>query len=270
VGLHDSTHPTESSPKPLGERHSVAFLWCWIIVYFAFFSASRTKLPNYVLPLYPAVALLTARFLQRWRKGDIRPAAWTMYAAPVCLALLGIGTGVAMLLLGGVGSPRFLRGRAYPELANWATLGVLPIIGAAATWRCLWRGQRTATIAAFAGSAVAFLAILAAGSAVALERHKAPRELAHDLPADLNAHEVRIGAFQYFQPSLVFYCQREVQKLKTNEEMLEFLSCPLPVYLFVPATLWEQIQPRAPMTCHLLGRRHDLYRNCEVVVVSNR
>src|SRR5262249_39047799 len=43
------------------ERASIAFLWCWIVVYFAFFSAARTKLPNYILPIYPAVALLTAR-----------------------------------------------------------------------------------------------------------------------------------------------------------------------------------------------------------------
>lgn len=41
------------------DRPAVQFLVCWIAVYFLFFSASTTKLPNYILPLYPAAALLT-------------------------------------------------------------------------------------------------------------------------------------------------------------------------------------------------------------------
>src|SRR5262249_55967598 len=45
------------------ERDCVRFLVCWCAVYFVFFSIVRTKLPNYILPLYPAVALLTARVL---------------------------------------------------------------------------------------------------------------------------------------------------------------------------------------------------------------
>ena len=32
---------------------------------------SETKLPNYILPVYPPMALLTARFLDRWRRGVV-------------------------------------------------------------------------------------------------------------------------------------------------------------------------------------------------------
>src|SRR5262249_43598164 len=48
-----------------------AFLWCWIAVTFIFFSLAATKLPNYILPLYPPAALLTARFLDCWRRGVV-------------------------------------------------------------------------------------------------------------------------------------------------------------------------------------------------------
>src|SRR5207245_11270297 len=51
------------------------FLWCWFAVYFVFFSLAGTKLPNYILPVYPPLAILTARFLQRWRIGTIQPPA---------------------------------------------------------------------------------------------------------------------------------------------------------------------------------------------------
>jgi 4-amino-4-deoxy-L-arabinose transferase-like glycosyltransferase len=271
VGLEDSTHPTPSPPTPrLYERHSIAFLWSWVIVYFAFFSVSQTKLPNYVLPIYPAIALLTGRFLEQWRRGDVRPPAWMLHVAPLCLALVGVGTIVAILMLSGAWPPSLARGRVFPGLEKWAFLGILPIIGAVVTWRCLRRGRRTGMIGGFVVSAALFLAMLAAGGASALEPYKAPRELVHEIPIDLTAVEVRVGAYQYFQPSLVFYCRREVQKLNTDAAALEFLNSPLQVYLFLPASAWEQLQPRSPTSCRVLGRRRDLYRNYDIVVVGNR
>jgi 4-amino-4-deoxy-L-arabinose transferase-like glycosyltransferase len=259
-------HPT----RRVNERHSIAFLWCWVVVYFVFFSVSRTKLPNYILPIYPAIALLTGRFLEQWRRGDVRPPAWVLHVAPLCLMVVGVATIVGLLILAGEGSSSFMRGRVFSSLAKWAFLGLLPIAGAIVTWRCLRRAQRTGMVGGFAASSVLFLAMLAAGGASAMEPYKAPRVLVHDIPVDLTTREVRIGAYQYFQPSLVFYCRREVHKLDSEEATLEFLNCPLPVYLFIPAAGWEQLRQRAPLSCCVLGRHRDLYRDVDVVVVSNR
>ncbi|MGL6094741.1 MAG: ArnT family glycosyltransferase, partial [Fimbriiglobus sp.] len=56
------------------------FLLCWFLTYLVFFSAAATKLPNYIGPLYPAIALLTARFLVRWRDGTLPTTRWLMPA----------------------------------------------------------------------------------------------------------------------------------------------------------------------------------------------
>jgi len=40
---------------------SERFLLCWIVLIFIFFSASHSKLPFYILPIFPALALLVAR-----------------------------------------------------------------------------------------------------------------------------------------------------------------------------------------------------------------
>jgi hypothetical protein len=125
-------------------------------------------------------------------------------------------------------------------------------------------------VSGFVGSAALFLALLGADGASALESCKAPRELVQEIPIDLSRNEVRISAYQYFQPSLVFYCRREVYKLNGDYAMLEFLNCPLPAYLFLPASTWERMQSQAPASCHILGRHRDLYRNLDVVVVANR
>jgi hypothetical protein len=79
-----------------------------------------------------------------------------------------------------------------------------------------------------------------------------------------------VGCYEYFQPSLVFYCRREVQRLESEGQVLEFLRCPLPVYLFVPAAVWDKLKEKVREPYHLLAQKRDLYRRCDIVVVANR
>src|SRR5438445_8394805 len=52
------------SVKSKAERFdAVLFLALWALVVFAFFSASGSKLPSYILPLFPPLALLVGRWL---------------------------------------------------------------------------------------------------------------------------------------------------------------------------------------------------------------
>src|SRR5262249_8909402 len=110
------------------------FLWCWVAVYFVCFSVAATKLPNYVLPVYAPLALLTARFLDRWRRGAVRPPAWAFNLSLGLVALAGVLAGVGLLLAGGLLPLPAMRGRALPGLEAWAVLGVLPVLGAAGGW----------------------------------------------------------------------------------------------------------------------------------------
>jgi len=41
------------------------FLWSWVVFPFAFFSISQSKLPGYILPIFPALAILVACQIQR-------------------------------------------------------------------------------------------------------------------------------------------------------------------------------------------------------------
>jgi 4-amino-4-deoxy-L-arabinose transferase-like glycosyltransferase len=75
------------------------FLALWALVVFAFFSASGSKLPGYILPLVPALAVLGAAFVAR------TPAAARrlLLAQSVIVALAGLGlaaAGPSLLRLG--------------------------------------------------------------------------------------------------------------------------------------------------------------------------
>jgi 4-amino-4-deoxy-L-arabinose transferase-like glycosyltransferase len=81
----------------LRRRQSVApavtFCCAWIVVWITAFSLASTKLPSYITPCYPAMALLTGFFLDRWVAGRVEVApVWPRLA----IATLGLA-GIVML-----------------------------------------------------------------------------------------------------------------------------------------------------------------------------
>jgi 4-amino-4-deoxy-L-arabinose transferase-like glycosyltransferase len=256
---------TAHAPRPTPH----VFLWCWILTYGVFFSFSATKLPNYILPIYPPLALLTARFLDRWRCRAIAAPAWLLPSCLVGLTLIGVAIGAGLILAAGVIRVPFLHGHSVPGLEKWSIVGLVPIAGAVAAWCCLRRDRRVGLIGILTVTAIALVAPVAIWGTSALDAHKAARPLVELSHARQTDHEIRIACYQFFEPSLVFYCRREVTRLDQEREALEFLRYPIPVYLFVPAPLWEGLASKATGNCQVVARHEDLYRGCPVVVVTN-
>src|SRR5262249_17800483 len=119
-GLRQLQQNESRAPQGDDPASSYRFLWCWIAVYLLFYSVAATKLPGYTLPLYAPVALLTARSLDRWRRGAIQPPAWMMHLSLACLVLIGLATASGLVLVSGAVPASFLRGRAFPGLEAWA------------------------------------------------------------------------------------------------------------------------------------------------------
>jgi 4-amino-4-deoxy-L-arabinose transferase-like glycosyltransferase len=248
-------------------RDAARFLLCWLSVYLVAFTIVRTKLPNYILPVYPAVALLTARSLDRWRR-QLLPLPNSLLAASLlCLVLVGVGISAGLLIASGVVPAGVPAHRQLPALAALAVFGVVPVAAAVAAVVCLQRGARGGLIGAVAVGGIVLTTALAALGPVAVDRYKAPRSLAAALPADQTTRDVRIGTLDYFQPSLVFYCQREVAKCNDEDSARRLLQAPLPAYLFVPAPVWDDLRSNLPG--RELARHHDLYDGRDIVLVTN-
>ena len=260
----------EPTPAMLDRRQAMQFLACWIGVYFVFFSISQTKLPGYILPLYPAVALVIACFLEAWRRAEITLPRWVMPTSVAALAVVGLAVGVGLLAAGDVVRLPIRQRQHFMGMERGVWLGLLPLLGAAAAAWALRRQDRTAVVNSVAACAVAFISALAIWGTVALDAHKAPRALVASAQARQLHDEVRIGAYEWWQPSLVFYCQREVKSLIGEQQALDFLQTPLQVFLFVPAKVWADLETKAAGSHRLLARHWCFYRNCEVVVVTNR
>jgi len=86
-----------ATPDAWENRHRPAVCFClgWIIPTWIVFELSLTKLPHYVLPTYPAIAILTAKFLlDGFPALAEKPRRW-MWMSGIALWLL-VGTGIAV------------------------------------------------------------------------------------------------------------------------------------------------------------------------------
>jgi 4-amino-4-deoxy-L-arabinose transferase-like glycosyltransferase len=108
----------------------IAFCLAWVIPSWLIFEAVPTKLPHYVLPLYPAIALLTARALFAGAVGPHRPAA---KPATVLIPFIPLALGVGLSAFG----------LTYDGALPYAALPAfaIAIVIAGLAWYLFLRGQ---------------------------------------------------------------------------------------------------------------------------------
>jgi 4-amino-4-deoxy-L-arabinose transferase-like glycosyltransferase len=247
-----------TSPVP-EEVRAYRFLVCWIAAYLVFFSAAATKLPNYIFPLYPALAILTARFLVLWRDEKLAVPRWLLPAGIGALALIGIAFCTGMLFAE----------HTFPGTRDWAVVGLVPVAGALGMAWCLRRGHRSGLVAAAVVASVVFLGTALAFPPEVVDRQKAPRELVAKTGIGDATRDLRVAAFEWFEPSVVFYAGREVQELEKPEAVIEFLAVPTPGYLFVPEQVWDKLEPLVRGPHRKIARNYDFLRECVVLVITN-
>jgi len=98
------------------------YLLAWLIPSWIVFECVLTKLPHYVLPLYPAIAILTVGALERRvlsRSWLVRGAAW-WFAIPAITAVIAV-----------VGAIRLTHQPVFPA---WPVLAAAMILGLFAWW----------------------------------------------------------------------------------------------------------------------------------------
>jgi 4-amino-4-deoxy-L-arabinose transferase-like glycosyltransferase len=207
---------------------AIRFLLCWILPTWAALEITTTKLPHYVLPLYPALALLAAAALS----AAARDSASLISSVPARLGtalwlaitfVLAFGLLIYAPTEYGTGAGMF----SYALLA-----AVLLAAGFAAYFMIRLEGERALVSACVAG------VILVAGalgvSAPRLEQVMlSPRaaELAAKMGATGNQGE-KLAIAGYSEPSLVFLAGTKV-KLTNGAGAAEFLIGTPGSYAFV-------------------------------------
>jgi len=248
------------------ESRTVRFLLIWIAVFVLAFSLIATKLPHYIAPAYPALAILTASYLVRWMRGEFEMPRWVTVAAVLGFISTGLAVAIGLVAVG----QTMEKVRILDALAAWAWIGLFPIIGIGLFARCARRGQRQWAVTALAGTTFAFAGLLIAYPPVIVDRAKARKALVAESGARDVYRDVRVGSYDYSQPSITYYTGRRVERMQSPEHAAEFLAMPHGSYLFVTAPTWDEWVVRfAKPPWRIAARHYDFYRNCEVLVVVN-
>ncbi len=197
-------------------RPGYILLGSWVAVWVGFFSLSGTKLPSYVVPVYPALALATGCLVDHWmREPSAVSRVWMRWAWGT-LALVGVGMAVALPIVGRL----FLHGDWVLGLA-----GLIPLAGATAGLFLSERGQTRSAVCAFSTLSVVLAIGLFALGAPRVDRfQESPRfaqVIAHNTPAD---QQPIIGTFHYFRPSQVFYSKGPIEQFESTRQIQTFFG----------------------------------------------
>jgi len=172
------------------------FLLAWAVPFWLVLEAVPTKLPHYVVPLYPALALLAARgLIAAAEDGMAAPRRWIVWLPAGLWALVAVALAGAL-----VGLPL--------ELGHRASFGAAIAAAAvlAGLWHLIWRERArpslgSAGIALLVGLLVmapAFALVLPRLDTIWLSRSAAVLVAAERLPGET------IVSAGYSEPSLVF------------------------------------------------------------------
>jgi len=193
-------------------------LICWIVVWVGFFSLATTKFPHYVVPAYPALALLTGAFVARWEANpDLigRGALSLMWGT-----LLLIGAGLMVV-------PQFVARHLQLDLA-WLWLPGIPVLAGGAM--ALWSSRRrdvAGALRAWTVSTALFLVALFAWTAAEVDRGQSNVSLARAMREADPTGTAAYASWHFFRPGLIYYSgeyagAHRVERLDTIEQTLEW------------------------------------------------
>ncbi|MDP4028376.1 MAG: glycosyltransferase family 39 protein [Gallionella sp.] len=186
------------------------FLLVWAVFIYFFFTISSSKLPSYLLPMFPALALLMGKQLAAM---NTRRAFWLI--APVVPVLLA-------LLLVVVYADRFadtpVQAEMYGEYAVWLSVAMLVWLGGmAAALYGLRRDHKASAIVILALSSLLATQIGASGYNT-IARERSAYLIAEAIAPQIKP-EVPFYSVRNYEQTLPFYLKRTLTLVDYQDEM---------------------------------------------------
>jgi len=234
------------SQEERDRRRAAVFLLMWIAAIFLFFSFSTGKRGVYIIPLYPAAAILVARLLARAWEGAGGGAAGERTgpseAARRLRVPLYLWAGAALLLLPAL--PLAAR-RRYPELlVAAAVLGLTFAAGAVAAALLHARGKTGGALACLLASFV-FVVLVSTDTLLPWANRRGNiRGFAEQVRARLEPGAA-FATTEEKRDAWVFYTGRFAEAADTPEAIAAYLAGPGPRQLLIEDELLRTVDRKA-------------------------
>jgi 4-amino-4-deoxy-L-arabinose transferase-like glycosyltransferase len=207
---------TEARPTASGfnwQRFAIA----WSVFIFVFFSASGSKLPSYILPIFPALALVIG-----WQLTRIDPTMLLRLVAPLVVAM-GLLTLVALAGFEMI-ADRIADERQplAPLLAygTWIRIAfVVALAGGILAWWWLAHGERTRPILTLALASLVWTQLIVTGFDALAESRSTEAILLRALERGALAPDVPFYSVRMYDQTLPYYLGRTVILVAHADEL---------------------------------------------------
>lgn len=223
------------------------YLFCgiWVAVELFFFSVSRAKIPTYILSVFLPLSFIMAKF-------------WDDIWEKACSKALKAETILMLVVLtaSGIFGAYFWKEKIPGNLLLF-TGALIPVaLGGAFVLFSAFQGKVHrlfyGVIVTFAGAWLSFLGFLSGP----LAQTASLKSLAQAMK-NKDSQIARVGSFQLFKPSLIFYGGHPVQYLKTSSDLSRFLSEKSPAYCVMRTGTYDNLN------------HEDVLKNVEIVFESS-
>ena len=187
------------------------FLWLWAVIIFLFFSVSDSKLPPYILPIFPALAWLIGDYLTRVSARTLR---WQLLFTFLLGALVTAGVVIKYSDFPDPVTPAPL----YAAYAPWLiAAAVIWLAGVAAAIGFCQRQRIEAAVISVAAVGLISTQLILAGHD-ALSPSSSSYDFAQQLKPQLKA-DTPFYCLQMYDQTLPFYLERTCTLVAHQDEM---------------------------------------------------
>lgn len=248
-----------SEEKTPPERDADLFLACWACVWVGIFSIASTKLPSYITPCYPALALLTGVFLDRFLASEEWQESWWPRISFGTMSLVGLALIIAL---------PFAAARYLPGDEWLGAIGAIPLVGGIAALLLLEFQKAQASLWTHAGAAVLFCAVLFGWCTVVVDGHQESDRLVTAIRE--NSVDPQIAAFAQLESSWVYYTGKPIQFIDRSKPDAagEFLAKNEQAFVITTASQFEKLRNVLPGDVQILAKARYFLKNDQLVVIG--
>ena len=202
-----STWRSKSADKTFDAER---FLLIWAVFVYLFFSVSGSKLPSYLLPMFPMLALLMGVRIARMRE---RVLFWQIApVVPVVLLWIGLALNIDRF----ADTPQ--QAELYPHYSAWlVSAAAILLSGLLAGMLLLWRAKKLVAVLVLAMSTLLFAQIGMAGYNT-IARERSAKHIAEAIRPFVRPDMPFYSVLTYEQ-TLPFYLQRTFTLVQYQDEM---------------------------------------------------
>ncbi|MGE5294338.1 MAG: ArnT family glycosyltransferase [Solirubrobacterales bacterium] len=223
--------------RRVGQGRFRELFLAWTITIMVIMTLVATKLPHYILFIWPALSLAVGGTLAAASQGVLadRDLRWLRGG----VYFFGPVAGGAVLAF--LAAP-FLLHTTSSIVAFWTAAAILLVASIRAIRQQL-RNQFQASAVTLLGGMILLLLPLMLGGMPVIERWKISPALAEAVRRE-TSHDVPVATFKYGEPTLNFYVGRKIEPLAGEAAVVEWARQPQPGVLVVPKDVLTALADR--------------------------